>query len=240
MLSLPRRSAYNDGVNYFAHAVRFIDRPWFLAGLATPDWLSVVDRKCRVRRVSILKHLPELGGDEKEVALGILQHLDDDQWFHGTAAFYDCVGQIGRWFREVQDPDENWRCGFLGHVVLELLIDGVLIARDPPQLARYYESLAQVDPGRVQESVARLATRPPRDLARFIGLFLQERFLEDYVDDLRLLRRLNQVLRRVGLNPLPAAATQVLSQGRRLAQERLHDLLPAGRFSTRDGREEGR
>ena len=36
-------------MNYFAHGHRFVDDPYFLAGTAVPDWLSVVDRKVRVR-----------------------------------------------------------------------------------------------------------------------------------------------------------------------------------------------
>ena len=37
-------------MNYFAHGYRYIDRPWFLAGTALPDWLNVVDRRVRVRK----------------------------------------------------------------------------------------------------------------------------------------------------------------------------------------------
>ena len=29
-------------MNYFAHAIRFLDDPYFLSGTALPDWLSVV------------------------------------------------------------------------------------------------------------------------------------------------------------------------------------------------------
>ena len=37
-------------MNYFAHALPFLDQPYFVAGTAVPDWLSVVDRQVRVRR----------------------------------------------------------------------------------------------------------------------------------------------------------------------------------------------
>ena len=32
---------YDTPVNYFAHGLRFLNRPHFLAGTAVPDWLSV-------------------------------------------------------------------------------------------------------------------------------------------------------------------------------------------------------
>lgn len=35
-------------MNYLTHAIRFLDRPVFMAGTAIPDW-SVVDRKVRFR-----------------------------------------------------------------------------------------------------------------------------------------------------------------------------------------------
>jgi hypothetical protein len=44
-------------MNYFAHGIRFLDRPWFLAGTATPDWLSVADRKVRLREKFLVPNL---------------------------------------------------------------------------------------------------------------------------------------------------------------------------------------
>ena len=37
-------------MNYFTHALPFLDGdPYFLAGTAVPDWMSVADRQVRVR-----------------------------------------------------------------------------------------------------------------------------------------------------------------------------------------------
>ena len=36
-------------MNYFTHALNHLDRPYFMAGTASPDWLSVADRKVRLR-----------------------------------------------------------------------------------------------------------------------------------------------------------------------------------------------
>src|SRR5690349_20063006 len=85
-----KQTSPNEGpeLNYFAHAIRHLDRPYFLAGLAAPDWLSVVDRKVRVRSRQLTPLLAELTDIDHEIAAGILQHLDDDHWFYGTAAFH--------------------------------------------------------------------------------------------------------------------------------------------------------
>ena len=36
-------------MNYLAHAYQYLSDPYFVAGTNLPDWLSVVDRKVRVR-----------------------------------------------------------------------------------------------------------------------------------------------------------------------------------------------
>lgn len=215
-------------LNYFAHAVRFLDRPWFIAGAAVPDWLGVVNRRCRVRRKTVLQHLDAWSGTRRELALGILQHLDDDQWFHGTPAFFQLTGAIAANFRSRAAADEEWRCGFLGHLTLELLIDAELISRQPGLLEDYYEALRSLDPAAVEEVVGTLSSVPPHNLGLLIPRFIDERFLADYIDDARLLRRINQVLRRVGLTPLSQEVLPVFEESRPLIRERLQELLPEG------------
>ncbi|SFI38137.1 hypothetical protein [Planctomicrobium piriforme] len=217
-------------MNYFAHAIRFLDRPWFVAGLAVPDWLNVVDRRCRVRRRTVIAALPELTGEDLDVAYGILQHLDDDQWFHSTPGFFEVSNQLSRAFRANLGPDEAWHCGFLGHIVLELLIDATLIADDADLLQRYYEGFGEVDADRVGRVVTALATQPPVTLPLLIPRFVDERFLADYVDNDLLLKRLNQVMRRVNLAPLPPSFKEALEQARGVVRQRMPDLLPAERF----------
>jgi hypothetical protein len=36
-------------MNYLAHALPFLDDPYFVAGTAVPDWLMVADRRVRMR-----------------------------------------------------------------------------------------------------------------------------------------------------------------------------------------------
>lgn len=231
-------------VNYFAHAYHHLDRPHFLAGLAIPDWLSAGDRGTRVRSRTILERRGSLPGRQQEIADGILRHLDDDRWFHSSAAFVTTTSDIGRAFARVLPPAEDrpastdpmtsasdrWHCGFLGHLVLELLIDGELSRNNELLLQRYYEQMAKVDMAEVAQTVASVANRPSSVVGSFMAMFLQERFLEDYADDDRLLRRINQVLRRVSLTPLPEEALTAIAHSRGLVRTRLPHLLPADRW----------
>lgn len=217
-------------MNYFAHGCRYVDRPYFLAGTAVPDWLSVVDRGVRMRARRVSPHLDGSGSPADELAAGVLRHLDDDAWFHETRAFHEVTGEMARRFRAVLGHEDDFRPGFLGHIVTEMLLDAVLIERIPQRLDEYYAALDRIDPRAVERQVNRMARGETDRLAAFIPLFREAEFLRDYVTTAGLQYRLNQVLRRVRLNPLPDAVAEVLDTGRDLVRERRADLLPADRF----------
>ena len=215
-------------MNYFAHGIRFLDRPYFLAGTAVPDWLSVADRKVRMRSKRAHPVAESSSTLNSEVAKGVVQHLHDDDWFHGTVAFHETTSVLGRLFQETLG--DGYYTGFLGHIVMEILLDGVLIRNNPGAIDDYYRSMAEVNADLVQETVNDIARVPTERLSMFIGLFLRERFLYDYLEPKRLLVRLNQVMRRVKLSPLPAATLDVLVEGEKLVATRLHELLPQSHF----------
>jgi hypothetical protein len=217
-------------VNYFAHALPHLDRPYFLAGTALPDWLSVIDRKLRLRPRMLEPYCESDDDIIRELALGAMQHLDDDGWFHCTRGFAETTAELGLLFRTRLQGSDGFRCGFLGHIVTELLIDAALIDRAPDQLAVYYEQMAMVYPDQVAKTVEQIAGRPAERLAEFIALYLQERILADYGTDEDLLRRLNQVLRRVKLSPLPHEATLWIAEARLRVTARLPELLPGERY----------
>ena len=219
-------------MNYLAHGIRFLDRPYLMAGTAVPDWLSVADRRVRMRtgRIEPLLSQWPAGSPEHDTALGILQHLHDDDWFHNTVGFHEVTSQMTSLFRATLTGD-GYVNGFLGHIVTELLIDAELSARHPTRLDQYYRSLEQVDPAIVQFVVNAAAREPTEQLAIFIPLFVRERFLHDYSESSRLLRRLNQVMKRVKLPPLPDSVLAVLDAGRRCVAEQLMELLPPHHFA---------
>ena len=215
-------------MNYFAHALPFLDDdPYFLAGTAVPDWMAVADRPVRVR-AKLAAPLAETTLDPlvRQVATGTLQHLHDDDWFHATRGFVEITSQLSRMFRKCLGPDDPMRCGFLGHIVTELILDAALIERRPQQLDRYYERLQEIEPHIVESSVNQMARGATERLKHLIPLFIRERFLYDYATDETLLARLNAVLRRVKLTQLPDAVLAVLAAARQLVQQRIRDLLP--------------
>jgi hypothetical protein len=213
-------------MNYFAHGIRFLDRPYFLAGTALPDWLSIVDRRVRLRARHVSPFLDGTGAPHAELAAGVMQHLADDAWFHQTAAFAVASAELTILLREALPADDGHRPAFLGHILTEMLLDAVLIDSHPGRLAGYYSALAQLDARLVEEAVNRMSRNPTDRLAALVPLFVEERFLVDYGDSNRLLFRLNQIMRRVKLNPLPASLGTVLDQARSIVERHAGALLP--------------
>ena len=218
-------------MNYFAHGLRYLDRPHFLAGTATPDWLSVADRGVRMRERLVQPFLEHHEPPQRaEFAAGVLQHLHDDRWFHKTRAFFEVTGELTALMRSQADNGDRFRASFLGHIITELLLDDVLRELYPSHLDRYYEVMQQLNPQFIERAVNMMARGRTERLGRFIGLFVRERFLYDYEQPQRLLFRLNQVMRRVRLSSLPDSTVDVLEAGREIVNMRCQDLLPPEEF----------
>lgn len=219
-------------MNYFAHGMRYIERPYFMAGTAVPDLLSVVDRRVRMRDRNVSPFVTSEPTIQAEVAAGVLQHLNDDHWFHGTRAFAETTTELAIEFRKITGVNDGFRPGFLGHIVTELLLDAILIDREPERLEAYYSAFQELDVREIQSAVNRMAKYKTDKLADMIPLFCRERFLFDYLDPKRLLYRLNQVMRRIKLNQLPSETEHVLQAGWSIVSNRFDELLPQDYFSS--------
>ncbi|HEX4128943.1 MAG TPA: hypothetical protein VHZ24_02790 [Pirellulales bacterium] len=214
-------------MNYFAHGRAWLDDPYYLAGTAVPDWLNVSDRGVRVRARQAAAWIDDADPPLAALARGIVQHHHDDAWFHDTAAFNELQWRLAAMIRATLGPDDSLRPSFLGHVLVEVLLDAALVVEEPSLLDDYYAAMAAVDAATVERGVNRMAARPCARLAWFIEAFSAERFLYDYADDGKLWFRMNQVMRRVGLPALPENFTSLLPEARRLVTEQRHRLTTA-------------
>ncbi|MGD9719832.1 MAG: hypothetical protein AB7O59_01285 [Pirellulales bacterium] len=212
-------------MNYFAHGRAFVDDPYFLVGTAVPDWLGVIDRRVRVRTAQAEPHLAAEDPQLARIAAGIVQHCRDDAWFHATRPFTELSLALTVMLRDRLPADEGFRPHFVGHILVEILLDATLIAAEPARLDAYYDALDGVDPVTVERAVNAISRQSTDLLSQFIPLFSRERFLFDYAADAKLLFRLNQVMRRVGLPLLPADLADWLPTARALVAERADELL---------------
>jgi hypothetical protein len=212
-------------MNYLAHALSSLDDPYFTAGTAMPDWLAVVDRRVRLRAKWVEGFQQDADPATAAVARGVRQHLRDDAEFHAGKAFAELAWELTVAARKTLHEECGLRPNFLGHLLVEVLLDAALAAEDVSRVERYYQTLEAVDPHRVEAAVNRIGRRSTRLLAPFIPRFLAERILWDYLEDGKLMKRLNQVMRRVNLSPLSESFVHLLPQARRRVAERKDELL---------------
>lgn len=213
-------------MNSFSHALPFLDRnDQFAIGCALPDWLGAVDRRCRVRKNGAEKQIDHADPLVASIAGGIIQHIDDDRWFHGGAKFTELSMTFAVELREVLIGEAGFRPGFLGHIIIELILDAYLHENYPGTLDRFYEMVRAADPNTIQDAVNLLATRPTTKLADYFAVFNREKYLYDYNDDKRLMYRVNYVLRRVKLKPVDDRVVDWVPSARKRVYESVDDLL---------------
>lgn len=212
-------------MNFLSHAMPYLDRPILAVSTGIPDWLSVVDRKIRARSRAAEPFLGVEDSTLREVARGIIQHHRDDRWFHGTEAFVQTNLEFAVQLRDLLPGDAGFRPTFVGHILIEMLLDGIAIRRQPDLAERYYQAILQVGPGEIERCVNEITGRPTEGIVPVLDRFVQTRFLFDYLDTERLLFRLNQVMNRVGLEPLPRSLLGWLPGAEKLVESRRPDLL---------------
>lgn len=216
-------------MNYLAHAWPLMQGgspdPYELAGVAVPDWLSVAAKKTKCRSRDAAPHRGSSDPRLAALAQGVCRHHADDGWFHDSPAFGELSLGFAKTLRESLHEATSMRPWFLGHVLVELLLDDELAKRTPGLLDAYYEAIAEVDAERVAEGIHRMCGRDVGRLAHFVDRYVEMRFLADYRDDTRLTKRLNQVMSRVRLGELPEAFTELLPGFRREVAASFEALL---------------
>lgn len=214
-------------MNFLSHSLPYLDRPVVAVATGVPDWLSVVNRKIRARSRSAIPFLEVQDSNLRDVARGIVQHHHDDRWFHGTEAFVRTNMEFAVQLRDRLPGDAGFRPTFVGHILIEMFLDGIAIRRRPDLAERYYQAIEEVGADEIERCVNQITGKPTNGLRPVIERFLEVKFLYDYLDGERLLFRLNQVMNRVGLEPLPRSLLGWLPEAEKLVESRRDDLLAA-------------
>ena len=217
-------------MNFLSHAIPHMDRPLVAVCTGVPDWLSVIDRKIRIRPRMAAAHLDSGDPAVAAVAAGVMQHIDDDRWFHGTESFVQTNLRLAVQLRDLLPGDAGFRPMFLGHVLIEVLLDAMWIDQDPSLAERYYAAVKQTNASEIQRAINIISGKPSTAIEATVVRYHETAFLYDYGDDNRLHHRMNQVMHRVGLTPLPQCVQDWYPQAREIVAEQRHRLLspPAG------------
>ena len=193
-----------EQLNYFAHARSFLDRPFAVAGSCLPDWIAAC-KGPRLRAASLPTPRVPLSPENAQIREGVIDHLDTDARFHANPRFRQACKELTLAVRTARTPDPHYRASFVGHVLVELLLDAELIDRDPSGLQRFYEATRAIDSeDLVHRASVVLSIEPLPALARLHRRFNELEFLRDYRDDQLIVARLLDVGRRAGLDLGPA------------------------------------
>ena len=203
-----------------------------VAGTSLPDWLSVVDRKVRVRSQAAAEWLEDTDPAHSGLARGVMRHHADDAWFHNSEAFLRLSIDFARQLRDRWGDETGMRSGFVGHILVEILLDARLSVDHPWLLDYYYEAVGRVDARKIETWVNQTSRQRSDRIAGLIPRLVSEGFLRDYVDDEKLLLRLNQVMRRVRLPELPDSVLAMFPEARDRVREQQTELLTPPRSAS--------
>lgn len=213
-------------MNYLAHSLACLEDPYEVAGAAVPDWLGLTRPRLRCRSRHASPWVDSADPATAAIARGVVRHHADDDWFHQTPAFCELSLEFARRVRCVTGDVDGMRPSFLGHILVELLLDADIMAEDPASVDCYYRALAEVNDQQVAGTIGAMIGADASALASIIRRFVPMRFLYDYAEDESLAFRLNQVMHRVGLPQLPGRFTQMLPDARKLISRHRDELLP--------------
>ena len=212
-------------MNSFAHALPFLDRPLVAIGASLPDWMAAADRRCRLREKRAKPFTDHEDSVVAGLAQGVVQHHRDDYWFHTSPAFRDYEMKMAIEIREIYGTEHGMRSGFVAHVMVEMFLDSFLQKKFSGQLERYYEIVADADAAQIQQSVNQFATQPTNKLVPAMASFVRERYIFDYLTDGGAVKRMNGVLKRIGLEPLDEKILPWAATARERVYGRVDELL---------------
>ena len=202
-------------MNFLCHALPTLDSPVHAICTGVPDFLSVIDRKIRARGRAAEPFLQADDAVMRAVAGGIMSHIHDDRWFHGSDTFVRMNLEFAVQLRDRLPGDAGFRPSFVGHILIEMLLDTNYVIQQRQWADRYYQLFTEAPLDEIEACVNRITGNPSNRIADTMRRFADTRFIYDYADDERLLMRLNQIMARVGLAALPAAVQDWLPEARR-------------------------
>jgi hypothetical protein len=212
-------------LNYLAHYYcdHPQERPEYVLGLILPDLLRETTSGKKIHLHP--DKLPEDGGEDmRALNQGILRHLEVDLFFHNSAWFHEQCRETKALFdaRPLNSiPNRIW---IFAHILVELLMDRVIINRNPELLDIFYGLLDRVDQKMVHRYFAdsELGIDPEFAIRR-MRHFLDDRYLYRYPDNEMMLFALNVLNNIVGNPVISAEDIPPLIECIELTEQRLAD-----------------
>jgi hypothetical protein len=202
-----------------------MDDAYFAVGCCLPDWLSACDRKCRAREKNAVKFVDDSDPIVAATARGVVQHHQDDDWFHRTPIFNRLILKFAVELKELYGNERSMRPSLIAHIMVEVFLDAYLNAKFPGKLDLFYQLVGTVDGEKIQSAINLFATRPTDKLADEVRRFVEARYLFDYDTNEGARYRINRVLKAVKLDQMDDRVFDWMPSARERVYENAEELL---------------
>lgn len=184
-------------MNFFAHY--WLDRqqedPEYTLGLILPDLLRIPHRAYRLPIGFQLQK--NSSASSQRLFEACQRHFEIDGLWHNAPVFEQYKKKLIDVLLRFDFEAVN-RPRFLAHLLLELDLDRLLIAKHPDELDRCYDLMETAKRSAVKDLLQQLEwpEQIQNDFLQFLQQFLQDRWLHRYVEDEAFLSLLSRVYRR--------------------------------------------
>jgi hypothetical protein len=161
-----------------------------------PDLLKNADK-------NIILHPEKLNHPDtliNDIILGWRKHLEVDRHFHSSQFFIYHSSQL----RQLLTPaieGSPVKTFFLGHIALELILDGLLITTGSISVDNFYCLLSSCATDKIDEFLNLAGMHDTAQFFSFFEKFKSSRYLETYADSDQIAYALRRICMRIWRNP---------------------------------------
>jgi len=172
-------------MNFLSHFYldQHVDDSLYIVGIATPDLLSIFDSNVRLKERKLPIPMENSATPEQlSIYNGALRHFHVDRIFHSSDFFHKETQLISRLLKaEFKDPPIH-RGFFIGHILLELVMDRILVQKDINLVHRYYTHFEKFGVKLMEQKTEWLCRRPLPGYDAFLVRFIERKHLHYYKD----------------------------------------------------------
>ncbi|MCC6818523.1 MAG: hypothetical protein IT245_06520 [Bacteroidia bacterium] len=160
-------------------------------GLVLPDLVKNFC-KAHLRPTQVFKH-PQL----KSLNEGSIKHLQSDKKFHNSTFFIQCEDLISH----LLDSNAVWpRKWFFNHLLSEILLDRVLIDKNPKICDEFYEDLRHINKEQVELYLKMSGINNYQNFIPALEKFVNIGFIYEYQHNEKIFFALGRVYSRLGIH----------------------------------------
>lgn len=187
--------------------------------MVLPDLIKNADKSWNVYPEKNI-HLFEENEQLKSLMIGWKRHIKVDQLFHNSAFFFHHQHQIKLLIRDALwgSPVKPF---FLGHISLELLLDGFLLDENLIDVENFYKLINAVDEKILKQFISLNEIEYADKFFRYFDIFKKEKYLYNYANPEKITYALRRICMRLWQNPFTEEQEKSITKSLMLYKSKL-------------------